>query len=183
MMREDEDAEKAMAGASETPPVENASEPPAETPSEVTDADRVGVKDENGIEDLSSNKNEIEQNSEEEKIEEISEENSVESNIGENSSENLSTPSAHQQMSDEEFAEFMRKAQSYYNGTAESTATTESTVDEAEPASSSTSRISEEVSTYKEKEEPSPSSSSYYAGNEMTDEEYIAFLNRSVKDK
>ena len=101
-----------------------------------------------------------------------------------------------QQMSDEEFAAFMQKAQAFYNNSESSTAatTTATTATEAsavEPAAKPTvaQSTTPAQSSYAhsspapvQKEEPEEDRySSYSFGNEMTDEEYIAYLNRSAR--
>ncbi|MCQ2102078.1 MAG: segregation/condensation protein A [Fibrobacter sp.] len=93
------------------------------------------------------------------------------------------------QMSDEEFAEFMRKAQEFYNNGGE--APTMPTVMAAEPEQHTTTAPKLEQSTA-ETAEPSPTpvtepeeekdEGPIFAGNEMTDEEYIAYLTRSAKN-
>ena len=100
------------------------------------------------------------------------------------------------QMSDEEFAAFMQKAQAFYDNANSATATTSAqsaTVKPAtpKPATPAThaSSIADETphSSYRapapiQKEEPEEDRySSYSFGNEMTDEEYIAYLNRSAR--
>ena len=95
------------------------------------------------------------------------------------------------QMSDEEFAAFMQKAQAFYNNASSAQSATSS----AQSASTSTHFSSDfadqkprsSYSSYTEsatiqKEEPEEDRySSYSFGNEMTDEEYIAYLNRSAR--
>lgn len=106
-----------------------------------------------------------------------------------------------QQMSDEEFAAFMQKAQAFYNN-ASSAQSNEAQSNNAQP----TSAASRSTSSYKSNDSYSSSSknswdeiapaavqavqeeepeedkySSYSFGNEMTDEEYIAYLNRSAR--
>ncbi|SHK51871.1 segregation/condensation protein A [Fibrobacter sp. UWB12] len=113
-----------------------------------------------------------------------------------------------QQMSDEEFAAFMQKAQAFYNNassaqsnnaqsathSAQSATSAQST--SAQP-SSAASRSTSSYDSYKSSawDEPAPAAvqsvqkeepeedkySSYSFGNEMTDEEYIAYLNRSAR--
>ncbi len=110
-----------------------------------------------------------------------------------------------QQMSDEEFAAFMQKAQAFYDNA--------NNASSAQPATSSTSfttnatpasdagNSSNAYSSYSSSssksswDEPAPAAvqpspkeepeedkySSYSFGNEMTDEEYIAYLNRSAR--
>jgi chromatin segregation and condensation protein Rec8/ScpA/Scc1 (kleisin family) len=111
-----------------------------------------------------------------------------------------------QQMSDEEFAAFMQKAQAFYNNTSSTTSATEPTAPTSTHSSSedfsSTPTITKSASYDFANEKPSSSYSSYTAsahqpaqkeepeedkyssysfGNEMTDEEYIAYLNRSAR--
>ena len=123
------------------------------------------------------------------------------SNSGaENSFQGLNEQSV-QQMSDEEFAAFMQKAQAFYNN-ASSAQSNEAQSNNAQP----TSAASRSTSSYKSNDSYSSSSknswdeiapaavqavqeeepeedkySSYSFGNEMTDEEYIAYLNRSAR--
>jgi chromatin segregation and condensation protein Rec8/ScpA/Scc1 (kleisin family) len=118
-----------------------------------------------------------------------------------------------QQMSDEEFAAFMQKAQAFYNNASSvqssnalssSTPAQSSTAQSAKASydsdkprsttsydsykpsdsysSSSKSTWDESTPTAVQKEEPEEDKySSYSFGNEMTDEEYIAYLNRSAR--
>ncbi len=107
-----------------------------------------------------------------------------------------------QQMSDEEFAAFMQKAQAFYDNAssaqpATSTTTFATNSAPASDAGNSSSTYSSyssssSKSTWDEpahaivqpisKEEPEEDKySSYSFGNEMTDEEYIAYLNRSAR--
>ncbi|MDY6330276.1 MAG: segregation/condensation protein A [Fibrobacter sp.] len=106
-----------------------------------------------------------------------------------------------QQMSDEEFAAFMQKAQAFYNN-ASSAQSNEAQSNNAQPTSaasrstssyksndsySSSSKNSWDeiapaaVQTVQEEEPEEDKYSSYSFGNEMTDEEYIAYLNRSAR--
>lgn len=112
-----------------------------------------------------------------------------------------------QQMSDEEFAEFMRKAQEFYNqsGSSESvasptivpeekSATVKSatvkpaTIEPAavEPAETATAEPRETAATeapvVTKPAEPEKDDGPFFAGNEMTDAEYIAYLTRSAKN-
>ena len=110
-----------------------------------------------------------------------------------------------QQMSDEEFAAFMQKAQAFYNNANSETAAAPATKPTAaqspttaqssythstseSPRSTYSSYSSSNKSTWEapapsvQKEEPEEDRySSYSFGNEMTDEEYIAYLNRSAR--
>ncbi len=88
-----------------------------------------------------------------------------------------------QQMSDEEFAEFMRKAQEFYNNGDTSSSTTASTTEFSASTPEPTNENSapeEAPSSVEEKEDEDVGPISY--GNEMTDAEYIAYLTRSAKN-
>lgn len=102
-----------------------------------------------------------------------------------------------QQMSDEEFAEFMRKAQEFYNqsGSSESVASPTIVPEEkpaaiepaaAEPAETATAETDETAATeapvVTKPAEPEKDDGPFFAGNEMTDAEYIAYLTRSAKN-
>ncbi len=124
-----------------------------------------------------------------------------------------------QQMSDEEFAAFMQKAQAFYNNASSAqSSNAQSSTNSAQSATfaqssdkqsasvsahsnnvqptSAASRSTSSYNSYKsskstwdeptpavvQKEEPEEDRySSYSFGNEMTDEEYIAYLNRSAR--
>ena len=95
-----------------------------------------------------------------------------------------------QQMSDEEFAAFMQKAQAFYNNASSAQSNnaqsaTCSTQSASTPAQTSatqpTSAASRSTSSYGSAEPEEDRYSSYSFGNEMTDEEYIAYLNRSAR--
>ena len=95
-----------------------------------------------------------------------------------------------QQMSDEEFAAFMQKAQAFYNNASSAQSnnaqsTTSSTQSASTPAQTSAtqpiSADSRSTSSYGSAEPEEDRYSSYSFGNEMTDEEYIAYLNRSAR--
>lgn len=116
-----------------------------------------------------------------------------------------------QQMSDEEFAAFMQKAQAFYNNassaqsnntqpaatSAQSTTSSTQAQTSATQPISADSRSTSSHDSYKssawdepapaavqsvQKEEPEEDRYSFYSfGNEMTDEEYIAYLNRSAR--
>ena len=149
-----------------------------------------------------------------EPIEELEEDEPAESSddsSAESSFQGLNEQSV-QQMSDEEFAAFMQKAQAFYNNassaqSSNSQPTSSSAHSASTPAQSSatqpTSAASRSSSSYKSNDsyssssknswnEPAPAPvqeeepeedkySSYSFGNEMTDEEYIAYLNRSAR--
>ena len=110
-----------------------------------------------------------------------------------------------QQMSDEEFAAFMQKAQAFYDNASSAPSASSSvqpSANFAQPATSSaatpqqtsstqfTTNSTPTVSKYDssstysapvQKEPEEDKYSSYSFGNEMTDEEYIAYLNRSAR--
>ena len=124
-----------------------------------------------------------------------------------------------QQMSDEEFAAFMQKAQAFYNNASSAqSSNAQSSTNSAQSATfaqssdkqsasvsahsnnvqptSAASRNTSSYDSYKSSkstwDEPTPAAvqkeepeedkySSYSFGNEMTDEEYIAYLNRSAR--
>ena len=145
-----------------------------------------------------------------EPIEELEEDEPAESSddsSAESSFQGLNEQSV-QQMSDEEFAAFMQKAQAFYNNA--SSAQSSNSQSASTPAQTSatqpTSAASRSTSSYKSNDSYSSSSknswdelapaavqtvqeeepeedkySSYSFGNEMTDEEYIAYLNRSAR--
>ena len=104
-------------------------------------------------------------------------------------------PAANQQMSDEEFAEFMRKAQEFYsNGGSAPEMPSASIIqpDMEESLSPATPEVSteslmaqeEEIPVVQKATEPDEDKDDepFFAGNEMTDEEYIAYLTRSAKN-
>lgn len=88
-----------------------------------------------------------------------------------------------QQMSDEEFATFMQKAQAFYNNASSAqsnnaqSASTQAQTSATQPISAD----SRSTSSYGSAEPEEDRYSSYSFGNEMTDEEYIAYLNRSAR--
>ena len=100
-----------------------------------------------------------------------------------------------QQMSDEEFAAFMQKAQAFYNNASsaqsndtQSAATSAQSSDKQSASVSAHSNNiqptyadSRSTSSYGSPEPEEDKYSSYSFGNEMTDEEYIAYLNRSAR--
>ena len=97
------------------------------------------------------------------------------------------------QMSDEEFAAFMQKAQAFYdnassaqsptNETQSSTATVQPSneISKSDDIPSITKSYTSAESRYAQDEPEEDKYSSYSFGNEMTDEEYIAYLNRSAR--
>ena len=106
-----------------------------------------------------------------------------------------------QQMSDEEFAAFMQKAQAFYNNASSAqSSNAQSSTNSAQSATFAqssdkqsasvsahsnnvqpTSAASRSTSSYGSAEPEEDRYSSYSFGNEMTDEEYIAYLNRSAR--
>lgn len=97
------------------------------------------------------------------------------------------------QMSDEEFAEFMRKAQEYYSNGGTGDTPAMPTVTAAEPEQKQPPAEKPAVEAPEEKfETPTPVKAAepeddeddgpIFAGNEMTDAEYIAYLTRSAKN-
>ncbi len=97
-----------------------------------------------------------------------------------------------QEMSDEEFAEFMRKAQEFYSSQAGDSAVPAASTPITEPDEENTEVLDEEseeedapieVHTSNETDSaPEESGGSIFAGNEMTDAEYIAYLTQSAKN-
>ena len=79
-------------------------------------------------------------------------------------------------MSDEEFAAFMQKAQAFYDNADSAKSQTNSNP----PSDVSNDIPSITKPTYQEEPEEDKFAS-YSFGNEMTDEEYIAYLNRSAR--
>jgi len=121
--------------------------------------------------------------------EELVKDEPAESASSENTFQGLNEQAV-QQMSDEEFAAFMQKAQAFYNN-ANSTTEPVAPTPAAKPAAAQPSPAQfQNESTWETsaatpsvpKEEPEEDRySSYSFGNEMTDEEYIAYLNRSAR--
>lgn len=126
---------------------------------------------------------------------------SVKEESAESSFQGLNEQSV-QQMSDEEFAAFMQKAQAFYNNASSAQSNnaqsnnTQSAATSAKSTTSSTqsastqaqtsatqpiSADSRSTSSYGSAEPEEDKYSSYSFGNEMTDEEYIAYLNRSAR--
>lgn len=87
-----------------------------------------------------------------------------------------SAASPEQQMSDEEFAEFMRKAQEFYNQSGSNSAATSSEENPFEETAAPA------VESKKDEPEEEKDDGPFFAGNEMTDAEYIAYLTRSAKN-
>lgn len=87
-----------------------------------------------------------------------------------------------QQMSDEEFAGFMRKAQEFYNNGGAAPETPAAPIIQPDVEE----KVQEEeipvVQKAAEPEEDDKDDEPFFAGNEMTDAEYIAYLTRSAKN-
>ncbi len=102
-------------------------------------------------------------------------------NAAENTFQGMSEDAV-KQMSDEEFAAFMQKAQAFYNNSGSATSATEPTAPTFAHSSSEDVSSTPTITKSAKKEEPEEDKySSYSFGNEMTDEEYIAYLNRSAR--
>ncbi len=130
--------------------------------------------------------------------------NETATNAAENTFQGMSEDAV-KQMSDEEFAAFMQKAQAFYSNSSSAASTTEPTAPafahsssedntptitksasydfaDKKPSSSYSSYTASAPVQSAKKEEPEEDKySSYSFGNEMTDEEYIAYLNRSAR--
>lgn len=91
------------------------------------------------------------------------------------------TAAPEQQMSDEEFAEFMRKAQEFYSngGSAPEAPAAPIIQPDAENIQEEEIPVVQKVA---EPEKDDRDDEPFFAGNEMTDEEYIAYLTRSAKN-
>ena len=134
-----------------------------------------GTNDDSSLEDYTHTIEPVEEPSGEDVSDDSSAAATEESVPTENTLQGLSEENV-KQMSDEEFAAFMQKAQAFY--------------DNADSAKSQTnsnppSDVSDDVPsitkpTYQEEPEEDKFAS-YSFGNEMTDEEYIAYLNRSAR--
>ena len=134
-----------------------------------------GTNDDSSLEDYTHTIEPVEEPSGEDVSDDSSAAAIEESVPTENSLQGLSEENV-KQMSDEEFAAFMQKAQAFY--------------DNADSAKSQTnsnppSDVGDDVPsitkpTYQEEPEEDKFAS-YSFGNEMTDEEYIAYLNRSAR--
>ena len=107
--------------------------------------------------------------------------NETATNAAENTFQGMSEDAV-KQMSDEEFAAFMQKAQAFYNNSGSATSATEPTAPAFAHSSSEDVSSTPTITKSAKKEEPEEDKySSYSFGNEMTDEEYIAYLNRSAR--
>lgn len=130
-----------------------------------------------------------------EPVDEPIEEEPVKDEPAESSFQGLNEQSV-QQMSDEEFAAFMQKAQAFYNNASSAQSNNTQPTSAASRSTSSYKSNDSYSSSSKnswdelapaavqtvQKEEPEEDKySSYSFGNEMTDEEYIAYLNRSAR--
>ena len=221
-----EAAQSAETSASEdsaTPAQDNTDAPTFEASSTADEAPvlskssipEFGANDDDDSEDRAHTFEPVDEPIEELEEDEPAETESVKEESAENNFQGLNEQSV-QQMSDEEFAAFMQKAQAFYNNAssaqsnnAQSAATsaqsaTSSTHSASTPTQTSatqpTSAASRSTSSYtsysssskstwnepapapvQEKEPEEDRYSSYSFGNEMTDEEYIAYLNRSAR--
>ena len=123
-----------------------------------------------------------------EPVDEPIEEEPVKDEPAESSFQGLNEQSV-QQMSDEEFAAFMQKAQAFYNNASSAQSSVAQPTSAASRSTSSYDSYKSSKSTWDDptpaavqEEEPEEDKySSYSFGNEMTDEEYIAYLNRSAR--
>ena len=117
---------------------------------------------------------------------------SIEQETEENKIEETPSPvdaaDSGKQMSDEEFAEFMRKAQEFYNQDASDAGGAAKTAFGPEADSTATQTVSETVEESATETMPSKPATEekddgpFFAGNEMTDAEYIAYLTKSAKN-
>lgn len=160
-----------------------------------------GANDDDDSEERAHTFEPVDEPIEELEEDEPAETESVKEESAESSFQGLNEQSV-QQMSDEEFAAFMQKAQAFYNNasSAQSNNTqsnnTQSAATSAQSTTSSTqaastqaqtsatqpiSADSRSTSSYGSAEPEEDRYSSYSFGNEMTDEEYIAYLNRSAR--
>ena len=134
-----------------------------------------GTNDDSSLEDYTHTIEPVEEPSGEDVSDDSSAAATEESVPTENTLQGLSEENV-KQMSDEEFAAFMQKAQAFYDN-ADST--------KSQTNSNPPSDVGDDVPsitkpTYQEEPEEDKFAS-YSFGNEMTDEEYIAYLNRSAR--
>lgn len=104
--------------------------------------------------------------------------------------ENLPSISSNSEMSDEEFAEFMKKAQEYYSGNQDGSSDNPDEVTATESTNGS-ARVQLETESHEITTDHTAASKPQYTstsfeehasvGNEMTDAEYIAYLNSFAK--
>ena len=160
-----------------------------------------GANDDDDSEDHAHTFEPVDEPIEELEEDEPAETESVKEESAESSFQGLNEQSV-QQMSDEEFAAFMQKAQAFYNNASSAQSNnaqsnnTQSAATSAQSTTSSTQSASTQAQTsatqpisadsrstspYGSAEPEEDRYSSYSFGNEMTDEEYIAYLNRSAR--
>ena len=134
-----------------------------------------GTNDDSSLEDYTHTIEPVEEPSSEDVSDDSSAAATEESVPTENSLQGLSEENV-KQMSDEEFAAFMQKAQAFYDNADSAKSQTNSNP----PSDVSDDIPSITKPTYQEEHEEDKFAS-YSFGNEMTDEEYIAYLNRSAR--
>ena len=134
-----------------------------------------GTNDDSSLEDYTHTIEPVEEPSSEDVSDDSSAAATEESVPTENTLQGLSEENV-KQMSDEEFAAFMQKAQAFYDNADSAKSQTNSNP----PSDVSDDIPSITKPTYQEEPEEDKFAS-YSFGNEMTDEEYIAYLNRSAR--
>ena len=134
-----------------------------------------GTNDDSSLEDYTHTIEPVEEPSSEDVSDDSSAAATEESVPTENTLQGLSEENV-KQMSDEEFAAFMQKAQAFYDNADSAKSQTNSNP----PSDVSNDIPSITKPTYQEEPEEDKFAS-YSFGNEMTDEEYIAYLNRSAR--
>ena len=134
-----------------------------------------GTNDDSSLEDYTHTIEPVEEPSSEDVSDDSSAAATEESVPMENTLQGLSEENV-KQMSDEEFAAFMQKAQAFYDNADSAKSQTNSNP----PSDVSDDIPSITKPTYQEEPEEDKYAS-YSFGNEMTDEEYIAYLNRSAR--
>ena len=134
-----------------------------------------GTNDDSSLEDYTHTIEPVEEPSSEDVSDDSSAAATEESVPTENSLQGLSEENV-KQMGDEEFAAFMQKAQAFYDNADSAKSQTNSNP----PSDVSDDIPSITKPTYQEEPEEDKFAS-YSFGNEMTDEEYIAYLNRSAR--
>ena len=134
-----------------------------------------GTNDDSSLEDYTHTIEPVEEPSSEDVSDDSSAAATEESVPTENTLQGLSEENV-KQMSDEEFAAFMQKAQAFYDNADSAKSQTNSNP----PSDVSDDIPSITKPTYQEEPEEDKYAS-YSFGNEMTDEEYIAYLNRSAR--
>ena len=163
--------------------ISSAEQPVAEQPAIPEDAPvltkstipEFGTNDDSSLEDYTHTIEPVEEPSSEDVSDDSSAAATEESVPMENTLQGLSEENV-KQMSDEEFAAFMQKAQAFYDNADSAKSQTNSNP----PSDVSDDIPSITKPTYQEEPEEDKYAS-YSFGNEMTDEEYIAYLNRSAR--